>query len=181
MSSGVVIGVERVGARVYVVGDTYAIKDSLKAAGCKWDGERRQWWAGLAKADAVQRVVDGVASGAVKADVEDLSRAEVHGKVVYKGRAYFVIGVSRDGEKLRLTVLDGAIVFWAAASLCEWSRRYERRSEGYGRYARERLPSLGSIQAFVARQKNPETARVQCHECGSWHDAGMSCRECGGC
>ena len=32
------------GGKVFVEGDTFPIKDDLKALGFKWDSERRTWW-----------------------------------------------------------------------------------------------------------------------------------------
>lgn len=31
--------------KVYIEGETYPVKDQLKAAGCRWDKDRRQWYA----------------------------------------------------------------------------------------------------------------------------------------
>jgi hypothetical protein len=38
--------VEKIGRRYYITGQTYAAKDAIKAAGCKWDPNRRAWWTG---------------------------------------------------------------------------------------------------------------------------------------
>lgn len=32
-------------AKHYITGDTYAVKNQLKSLGCKWDADRRQWYA----------------------------------------------------------------------------------------------------------------------------------------
>lgn len=40
---------ETVGARVYVLGQTYPIRDAIRAAGGHWDAERKAWWIGTAK------------------------------------------------------------------------------------------------------------------------------------
>jgi hypothetical protein len=43
------ITLQREGSRVYVAGNTYPVKDAIKAAGGHWDGDRKQWWVGAAK------------------------------------------------------------------------------------------------------------------------------------
>lgn len=40
---------ETVGARVYVLGQTFAIRDAIKSAGGHWDAERKAWWIGATK------------------------------------------------------------------------------------------------------------------------------------
>ena len=30
--------------RAYLIGDTFCIKNALKAAGCKWDPEKKAWY-----------------------------------------------------------------------------------------------------------------------------------------
>lgn len=34
----------KIGRRHYLQGNTYPVKDRIKAAGCNWDPERKQWW-----------------------------------------------------------------------------------------------------------------------------------------
>ena len=168
--------VEINGRRAYVLGDTFAIKDRLKEAGCKWDPDRRAWYIGAAKAAAIEKLIGE------PAPPEDLSQARVFGKAEYKGRAYYVIATSKDGSKHRLTVLDGSIVFWADATACKWTKTYEpkQRFGGYGRGTITQHQTLGSLRRFVERQKNPTTRTGECTECGHRGPMGQSCSECGG-
>jgi hypothetical protein len=119
------ISTEKVATRIYVTGNTYAVKDRLKAAGCHWDGERRQWWIGTAKADKISGIVG-------KLDGQDVPTEErevtVLGKARYKDRSYYVrwFGRCKSGaDKFRLTTLDAKIDFWADASACEWEKKYQ--------------------------------------------------------
>jgi len=152
------VATEKVGARIYVVGNTYAIKDRLKGAGCHWDGGRKQWWIGAAKADKISGIVGQLDGQEVK---EDLADSPVYGKVEYKGRTYYVIAQSERTGKLRLTVLDGGIDFWAAADQCRWVKQYEAREErgaygrGTGRYSRQ---TLGGFRNFIRQRKRDESA-----------------------
>lgn len=48
------INLSREGRRTYIVGDTFRIKDDIKAAGGHWDADRRAWWLGdHAKAESL--------------------------------------------------------------------------------------------------------------------------------
>lgn len=167
------ITTEKVGTRVYVTGNTYAVKSQLKSAGCHWDGHRKQWWIGATKASDISTIVSGLADS--EPPKQSLADSRVYGKVEYKGRPYYVIAIGE--QRHRLTVLDGSIDFWADMMKCTWTKRYEP-TEYRGRVE---YKTLGSIQRFVERQSNPDTARVQCFECGSWHNANEHCTDCGGC
>jgi hypothetical protein len=177
------IKTEKVGTRVYVVGNTFAIKDRLKSAGCHWDGERKQWWIGAAKADKITSIVGGLDGKEIK---EDFSNSRLYGKVEYKGRSYYVLAVGQD--RLRLTVLDSSIVFWAAVSECKWTKRYEVRTRfgGYGRGQIEVYTTLGSIREFIETQKQEKASgKPACAECGKHgdlhhdlEDGAMKCYSC---
>lgn len=44
---------------VAITGNTYPVKDRLKALGGKWDGERKAWMVPDAKADEARQIVSG--------------------------------------------------------------------------------------------------------------------------
>lgn len=71
--------IEAVGARLYAVDAPFAGKDKLKAIGCHWDGDRRQWWIGAKKADELERVV-----------------AELNGALPEAARAAATVGLRPD-------------------------------------------------------------------------------------
>ena len=52
------IKVQSIAGRYYLSGDTYAIKDQLRAAGCQWDSKRQAWW--TCKRDVAERFSDDV-------------------------------------------------------------------------------------------------------------------------
>ena len=106
--------VEKIGRRYYITGQTYAAKDALKAAGCKWDPDRRAWWTG--KKEVAERF-DRQAPAEAKPEDPDTIR--VIGKARYKGRDYYIrwVGTCKTGEhKARLCTLDAKIDFWAACA-----------------------------------------------------------------
>lgn len=43
------IEIKAQGKRLYAVGNTYPIKDSLKEIGAKWDADAKAWWVGATK------------------------------------------------------------------------------------------------------------------------------------
>lgn len=152
MSQVLSIGTEKVGTRVYVTGNTYAVKSALKDAGCHWDGDRKQWWIGAVKADAISKIVGGLADG--PAPKEDMHAKNVYAKVEYKGRQYYVIARSDKTSKFWLTVLDGSIDFWAAMSDCKVVKTYQGR-ENY-RSGRVEYQTLGSMHRYVQGLKSGE-------------------------
>lgn len=149
------IGTETVGARVYVTGNTYAVKSDLKSAGCHWDGDRKQWWIGKAKLSAIESIVSGLAS--TPAPKEDISTKRIYAQVEYKGRRYYVIAEGSD--RCRLTVLDGSIDFWAVMADCNLIKEYPGRQVWDGRRGSgtvTRYTTLGSLRDFIAQRKSDE-------------------------
>lgn len=134
-------GTEKVGRRIYVTGNTFPIKDKLSGIG-------------TSKADALYALLNSLEGK--EAPKEDLSNKRLFGKVNYKGRNYYVIAEGQD--RLRLTVLDGSIDFWADRSLCELVKRYEVRTRfgGYGRGQVEMYTTLASIREFISESKQAD-------------------------
>lgn len=141
----ITIATEKVGRRIYVTGNSYAVKDRLKAAGCKWDPQRKQWWIGCTRRQKIEAIVGKLDGQEVK---EDLSTKPLLGKAAYHGRDYYVLArTDKNGGRLWLTVLDEAIQFWAAESECRWIKTYDREY---------RQTTLDSIRRFVAEKKREE-------------------------
>lgn len=167
------ITTEKTGARIYVTGNTYSVKDRLKAAGCHWDGERKQWWIGAAKAEAIAEIVNGLVSqpmGAVS-DSSDLGKSRVYAQVECKNRKYYVIAESHSNNRCRLTVLDGSINFWVAMGDCKLIKTYHPREVWDGRRNSgktiTRYTTLDSLREFIAdRKRAEESGEVCCAECG---------------
>lgn len=159
------MSIESIGSRLYVTGNTYGIKDRLKAIGCHWDADRKQWWIGKAKQAELAAIVSTVAAqttanGYVKPTADELSSKPCSGKVEYKGKTYYVVGQSDRTGKLHLTVLDCSIEFWADSSACNWVKRYQARTQfqGYSRGNVEVAQTVGSIRRFIEQSRRDETA-----------------------
>ena len=162
------VTIERQGQRVYLVGDTYAIKDRIKAIGGHWDSYRRAWWVGSAKASEAKALTSDIANEpATPPAKQDPSDIYLTGKGRYKGREYFVGSTTRDGNKVRLLTLPDAdnnyLDFWVVCSEVEQTKTYSPR-EYRGRM---QYTTLGGIARFIAReQSNREAGGEVCQECG---------------
>lgn len=163
------IEIEKVGRRFYLCGNTYAIKNELRDAGCTWDPARKQWWTG--KKDVAARFSGEIKPVEKSAEEKkaDLSDKNCHGQVEYKGRKYYVVGRSDRTGKLHLTVLDCSIEFWADESDCRWVKHYtpKTRWAGYGRGNIEVYQTVGGIRNFIERERdNRKAGGAVCAECG---------------
>lgn len=169
------LAMERVGARLYVTGDAYSIKDKLKSLGCHWDGARCQWWIGIAKSNQLWTLLSTAQADPASAP-EDMDGKRVDARVKYKGRIYYQIGATRDGARVRLSTLDGKVSFWTDAAQAETVKTYAPRTYR----GRTEYTTLGGIRRFVERQRDPATRRGECTECGALGPPGEACPECGG-
>jgi hypothetical protein len=154
------------GTRAYVTGDTYPIRDRLKAVGCHWDSESRLWWIGKAKADAVAEIVTAHESKPQEPQAyqqptpQELERLPCAGKATYKGKQYYVVGQSDRTGKLHLTNLACSLSFWADASACQWLKRYNSvsRFQGRGMGSVEQSQTVLSIRRFIDKATQDEKA-----------------------
>ena len=66
------ITVETIGRRTYLRGNTYPVKDAIKAMGARWDRDVKGWWMSNAKArknqDAIDQIVGQAAAQPAKAE-----------------------------------------------------------------------------------------------------------------
>ncbi len=154
------VKIESEGRRVYLTGDTYAVRDRIKAIGGRWDPDRRAWWVGSAKKAEAESLAAGLSSAEAPAapEAEDPSRVKIVGKARYKGRTYYVryAGETKRGYACRLTTLDGRVDFWAdlarPGEACDGSgdvavivKTYRPREYR----GREEYMTLASLQRFV--------------------------------
>ena len=200
MSNGITI--QSAGRRHYLVGNTYPIKDKLRRAGCKWDGDRKAWWTG--KLDVAEELLGSAPSSSGASDVAHDSRPEsdrltddsrIAGKAAYKGRPYLLVweGETRRGRACKLAFADGSKIFWADATEVQVTKRYQPREER-GMYGRStgrmvymtfgRLERLRKDFAAAKSEGNDDGIRngqrYCCDECGEYVTRGLgSCWETG--
>lgn len=136
------ITIEKVGRRHYVRGNTYPIKDQLRAAGCKWDPDAKAWWTGKAPVAAqfAGATTDSAPSSPRPERPAPGLDAIVAGRATYKGRTYYVAGridrgrtvyddqvdmvTTRDGSKVLLYFRDGSKSFWARQEMVQIVKSY---------------------------------------------------------
>lgn len=160
------------GRRLYIVGNSYPIKDQIKSAGGHWDADRKQWWIGSGKRSEIEAAITTQSTQASESQTRD-AEVMVCGKAKYKGRSYYVrwSGVTKRGTyAFRLVTLDGKSDFWAngrefgPALIDEatWEKRYQESR------------SLSGIRAYIDRVRSAEKS-------SSYGDAGWmhnGCSEC---
>ena len=168
---------ERIGARVYVRGAEFGHRDALKAAGAKWDPEKRMWWAGVAKRAALEAVIATVSATTKTATAQDQdpdcrgSETVVIGRATYKDVSYYVLwaGRTKSGEdKIKLVDRKGEKSFWLLMAEVVWNKSYGRpRSHPNDRID---YPTIGSLAAYAERMKRGDADDAAptrcCWECG---------------
>ena len=151
------VGYSKEGVRVYLTGDTFPVKDTIKNAGGHWDADRKQWWIGAAKYPKLKMKLDKVLPPAGEESDEkpqhqpqqrtnDTKGLEtlVMGRVEYKSKTYFLLAESRDGTRMRLCFRDGSEAFWADSSAVRVLARYQERR------------TIKSIQDYADKKKRQE-------------------------
>jgi hypothetical protein len=116
----------KMAARHYITGDTYSLRDQLKAAGCHWDPERRAWWTGKAEV-AARFAAKASTSTTPKTETVDPRNTPIIGRAQYKGHEYLLLweGMTKRGTRAaRLAFRDGSRVFWADATEYRVVKRY---------------------------------------------------------
>ena len=167
------ITLERTGSRIYLVGNTFPIKDQIKSIGGHWDGDRKAWWVGTAKASDAEKLAAGAAASNGTSDKPKVGDdSKVVAKATYKGRSYYVLWMGRcasGAEKAHLTVLDGKIDFWADLSACQITKTYQPREyRTFRGRTTTTYTTLGSIRSFIEREKaNRANGGDVCAACGT--------------
>lgn len=148
------------GRRIYVVGNTYPIKDQLRSSGCKWDSASKRWWAGTTKRAELEALVAGAVS-APAAPREEVTGDNllVKGRATYQGKTYYLVwaGATSRGHAVKLAFRDGSKVFWA---------RDAAAVSVVAEYARPK--TIGSLREYAQRAKETtaEFGSCECAECG---------------
>jgi hypothetical protein len=163
------VRIEQQGAKYYLLGNTFPIKDKLKAAGCRWDPSQRAWWthyedvaegfvneqpdvcavdqqSGIESPAAATPVAPPPADAALTAE---LSAAVCTHRVKYQGRTYYVIGEADEARVWRLTPLSGSHDIWVGRAECEVLKKYATRTYN-GQVVKH---TVGSLRKFVQESR----------------------------
>lgn len=144
------------GRRVYIVGNSFPIKDAIKGAGGHWDGDRKAWWIGTGKREEIERAIANAKPKAREGEASGLE-VEMKGTVLYKGRAYpfSYFGPTRNGEAAKLHFRDGSKTFWANGADVKLIKMYQRPV------------SLRRLNEFAKEDKKEDDGPTKtCWECG---------------
>lgn len=158
------IRLEKQGQRIYLLGDTYGMKDQIKAMGGHWDADRRAWWVGTKKEAEARQLAEGGAGPPTKQNPDDI---RLTGKGRYKGRVYYAGSITRDGTRVRLLTLPDTkgeyLDFWAPCAEVEEIKRYAPREYR----GRQEYTTLGSIARFIEKERRArERGDPVCAACG---------------
>lgn len=164
-----------VGQRLYFSGNTFPIKDKIKALGAHWDADRKQWWVGAAKRAEAEALIATLAttpaspSGTSTNRTGDGDRTVVAGKATYKGRTAYIVGrvargrthwddrvtpvTTRDGAKILLASMDGSRTWWAPQGAAQIIKTYDKPR------------TIAGLRRFAERLRNGDVET--CGYCGS--------------
>jgi len=166
-----------VARRIYLRGDTYAVKDSIRAIGGHWDADAKAWWCGRGKRTEAEAIASQTAAPpAETADRKgDGEATVVAGRATYRGRTYYIVGrtvrgrtqwddgvaavTTGDGLKVLLAFCDGSKTFWAPRGAVEVAKIYDR-PQTVGRLARFRR-HLQLSRCQSPRRQSPKMLRLR--------------------
>jgi hypothetical protein len=187
------------GRRTYIIGNTYAFRDQIRAIGAHWDAGRKAWWtAKRAEAEALVAalvstpvVADTAASTPASKAPRDGADSMVAGRVEYKGKTYYLAGriargrthwddrvepvVTQDGSKALLIFRDASSQFWAPREATSMVKRYDKPQtiNGLKRFAdqQKKAEANGENPCWMCRREE-ERGNIRMH----LHDG---CEVCG--
>jgi len=164
------IRIEAEGARRYVLGNTYPLKDALRRVGAHWDGERKAWWIGARKVGEIKALLQQAPAPQASERAAPGLDATVAGRATYKGRTYYLAGrvdrgrthwddgvqavTTRDGAKVMLYFRDGSKSFWAPRDAVSVLKQYRRPT------------TIQSLRDYSERAKTHGTddCSCRCHD-----------------
>jgi hypothetical protein len=170
--------INKAGRRYYLLGNTYELRNRLRIAGCKWDGEKKAWW--TRNATVAAQLADSNSDSSTDSLSSDTTIA---GKASYKGREYLLLweGETRCGPAAKLAFRDGTKVFWTKGEYTV-TKRYRTSPEPmtFGRL--QRLRSEYTSAKHDGHDSGiSDGRRYECPECGEYvvRGDGSTCWETG--
>jgi hypothetical protein len=149
---------ERIGHRTYLRGNTYGVKDLIKAAGGHWDGDEKAWWFG--SDERAQEIAAKCATTTPKATAGWTKLADgtwgLRGQNMTPGGKVTVS--KRDGareEHVVASILSNDAQGWQVATIQKQASSSSRR------------PSGGFRGNYRGNGGNRAPGGRRCPECGS--------------
>jgi hypothetical protein len=165
-------------SRLYLRGDTYALRSKIKEAGGHWDPDQRAWWLGTAKRAVAEQLAGAAPDGGSCDRDEVTDDTKIVGKASYKGTSGYLIlwmGQTRRGEAAKLAFRDGR-VFWADMGEVTIEKTYQDR-EWHGRI--EPGMTFGRLKRLREEYSQAKRDGIEpCGKCGGIHRDG-GCYMCG--
>lgn len=175
------IQIKMEGRRSYILGDTFPVKDQIRAIGAHWDADRRAWWtAKTVEAEVLASTLNKSAPAATQSAPQnggsnniprDGANSVVSGRASYKGKSYYIAGrilrghtsyddgvedvATKDGAKILLYFRDGSSQFWAARAAVVIIKQYDRPQ------------TISGLADFARRAKSGFPGEKTCYMCGS--------------
>lgn len=130
------------GTRVYLVGNTYPLKEILYSVGCRLDLTRKMMWIGLERKYLVEGILKSHPSTKLPEDKKFARGTAIAGEGKYKGRTYYIAGTaikglipaedrvvllqSNNGSRLLLCSKDDVFSFWAEREKVQIIKSYKK-------------------------------------------------------
>jgi hypothetical protein len=136
MEEVMAVMIESTGRRHYIVGNTFPLREKLRAMGAHWDADRKAWW--TAKLDAAKELISTATQVVGQPHAQQVGDAAVvAGRAEYKGNMYYIAGrrcdhdgvaevMSRDNARVLLYFRDGSSQFWADTASVRVVKSYDR-------------------------------------------------------
>lgn len=180
------VKIERADRRLYFRGNTYPIKDAIKAIGGQWDPDQKAWWVGTVKKAEAEALIASAKPGPSEREKEtvDLNSYVIRGRCEItnasgKKVGYYILakGNKPDGTPyMKCCFRDGSKVFWA---------KDPSKAENVKMY-REAV-SINKLKIFAEKYQAETRGEVECRDCARWCTCGKSfchhhhdgCERCG--
>ena len=149
-----IVSLQSIGDRYYLRGNfSAAIEQQLDEIGCEWDADRERWF--TTDRDTAIKLVSSLVTESKQEEAEEAHREELaqkrlYGKVEYKGRTWYVVGIDKERNKFHLTTFSRKIDFWVAQDRCEWREKYAPR---LSRRGDTQYRTIDGIRRYLARRE----------------------------
>ena len=166
----------RNGERVYILGNTYFYRNSLRSIGAKFDKTHMKWWIDSVRVSELEEVLS-------RPPIEDKHTLPVMAKCLYQGMTLYAVSFNEGRTECRLLSLDTSIDITVpvgeAENCCQILREYRKIRSGFAYGARFEYHTIERMKRFVENHKGNRGRKGRCSECDSYGTFRHDCQECG--